>query len=514
MKSPTSNPPKPGSLSGEKLSREIERIRKLSFADDSEEDGAKKQREKALSTLRRTTSKMAARLDPQQLRLLTHCSVKLLIHFRNVVRVKKTLCDWRARVRHRTAAACFSDLLRLFVPEREDEILRAVLDAMRHEDLFGCADSASELLDALVAAGVPGFGVLDELWNLVEERGTPSGLAKDVVRSVYGLMDSLDWPRSEETALALHRLLGIFRSGIGGRGDGGDSPAPFASLRKGLKVCLQRALEHLPNEDILIAVERMCSWSVEESIRDEDVLEFGSSLEYAAFRHESGLFQDTFTPEILRLLSEMIASPSRLVSLLGNRVTQHLVDRAGNAGIFETPQIFFEDTRYDFKVARYSREDKSFLRRYRARLHDSFIKGILNHGAARLNLETSYRTICLLAVEVPCGFTAAAIVCLVMNLQDLTMERDNLRREVAFHIHATVVAVLSLLCWVHGAKVFYQYVNKIVMERARWAPHLNPPIQSHYYFAAHHVLWDKPELFFVDWEARYGLWKCFRLLDS
>lgn len=49
------------------------------------------------------------------------------------------------------------------------------------------------------------------------------------------------------------------------------------------------------------------------------------------------------------------------------------------------------------------------------------------------------------------------------------------------------------------------------MERAQWAPHLNPPLATHYDFAIHHVLWDKPELFFIDWEVRFGLWKCFRL---
>jgi hypothetical protein len=49
------------------------------------------------------------------------------------------------------------------------------------------------------------------------------------------------------------------------------------------------------------------------------------------------------------------------------------------------------------------------------------------------------------------------------------------------------------------------------MERAQWAPHLNPPLQSHYKFAEHHILWNKSELFLVDWEVRYGLWRKFRL---
>ena len=42
------------------------------------------------------------------------------------------------------------------------------------------------------------------------------------------------------------------------------------------------------------------------------------------------------------------------------------------------------------------------------------------------------------------------------------------------------------------------------------APHLNPPMQNMYNYARQHILWNKPDLFFEDWEVRYGLWKRFR----
>lgn len=31
-----------------------------------------------------------------------------------------------------------------------------------------------------------------------------------------------------------------------------------------------------------------------------------------------------------------------------------------------------------------------------------------------------------------------------------------------------------------------------------------------YQYAQHHILWNKPDLFFEDWEVRYGLWRCFK----
>lgn len=84
-------------------------------------------------------------------------------------------------------------------------------------------------------------------------------------------------------------------------------------------------------------------------------------------------------------------------------------------------------------------------------------------------------------------------------------------RTESYHIHAVIISVLSFICWINRAKDFHDYINRIVMERAQWAPHLNPPIQTSYRFAVHHVLWYKPELFLIDWEVRYGLWKRFRL---
>ena len=50
--------------------------------------------------------------------------------------------------------------------------------------------------------------------------------------------------------------------------------------------------------------------------------------------------------------------------------------------------------------------------------------------------------------------------------------------------------------------------------RSELAPHLNPPIKALYNYAQHHVLWNKPDLFFEDWEVRYGLWKCFRNISN
>ena len=258
----------------------------------------------------------------------------------------------------------------------------------------------------------------------------------------------------------------------------------------------------------------MCSWAISENTTKDAILDFGSTLEYAAFNHKTNLYENTLTGEIFPLLVQMIGSSNRLISLLGNRVFQYLIDRVENRFLFDTPKIFFQNAHFHLRSSTYHSEDKAFLKKRRDDLYECLLKSVTNHYKHRLNLETTYCTICIIAVEVPCGFTAALLICLMMNVQEKVLTQNSPEREAVYHVHATIISVMSLICWIHKANVFYEYLNKIMMERAQWAPFLNPPIQSRYNFATHHVRWEKPELFFVDWEVRYGLWKRFRLRES
>lgn len=240
----------------------------------------------------------------------------------------------------------------------------------------------------------------------------------------------------------------------------------------------------------------------------------GSLLEDAAERHQTKTLSKSLTSDLFPLLLDMINSPNKLVNLLGHRVLQRVVDRHDNAPFFSSPLLFFEDEPTELEIGKCLHEDRLFFKTHRELIHDSVVKSIVNHCTSCLNLEATYCTVCLFAVEIPCGFTAAALACLAMNMQDMTLEEVHHPRQVGYHIHAAVGSIMSLLCLVHEAKVLAEYVNKIISERMQWAPHLNPPLLVVYEHASHDVLWNKPDLFFVDWEVRYGLWKKFRLQDE
>lgn len=460
-------------------------------------------------------------------RVLVTCVLRIMLRYEDLLREDR-LCEWKRRRRFRLARDCYHGLLRTYLPERSREIVEAVVETVYKDRLWEFETFCHEVIRSLLDLGGANGGLITHaIWNKLLETPGENTLdvedARGVIRVLQELLDVYEWPATEDTLATVDRILELFyasivnaRSTTTVSGEFPSSASSFlASLKKSLEVCLRNTIKHLPNEHLLLLVQRMCSWSVAGAANDEIVLEFGSTLEYAAYTHRTGLYEQTLTPAIFPLLMQMVGSAGRLTNLLGNRVLQYLLDRKDNRVLFDTPRLFFEHAHIDLRIGVCRKEDRLFLKRHRESLHDNLLRSLLIHSESRMNLETTYCTVCLIAVEVPCGFTAATLVCLVMNLQEITLQRRKVYTNVVtFHVHATIISVVSLLCWIHQAKVFYSYVNRIMMERARWAPHLNPPIQSQYSFAVHHVLWKKPELFFVDWQTRYGLWKCFRLGDK
>lgn len=127
-------------------------------------------------------------------------------------------------------------------------------------------------------------------------------------------------------------------------------------------------------------------------------------------------------------------------------------------------------------------------------------------------LLTTYTTIGLILTELPCGYTAAFGVCLAMAVQECTLNTStHLYMEHKNRLHAFVGSILSLVCHIHDAKIFYKYIGEIIKNRSNYAPHLNPPLRWEYKYADDYLILNQEKLFFDDWEARYGLWKNFRI---
>lgn len=161
-------------------------------------------------------------------------------------------------------------------------------------------------------------------------------------------------------------------------------------------------------------------------------------------------------------------------------------------------------------VGKYRSGDRSFLRLHREKIQDYFLRACKKHCHNVVNLKALYCVICILILEVPCGFSAAMATCVVMTIQDHALNGKNLAATSRYWMHCIVISIMSLICWVHKAPVLYNYVNQIIARRARDAPQLNPPLKPMYYMRYHHTTWNKPCLFLEDWELRYALWKHFQ----
>lgn len=164
----------------------------------------------------------------------------------------------------------------------------------------------------------------------------------------------------------------------------------------------------------------------------------------------------------------------------------------------------------DLKVGQYEPSDKSFFRHNREIIHKNIVNAVTYHCTSTVNLQAVLSVLSCIILEVPCGLTAAAVACLLMEIQDLALNGENVPTASRYWLHAIVVSTMSLICWVHKTSVLYRYVNQIIARRAKEAPQLNPPLMQSYNVLNHHITWNKPTLFFEDWELRYGLWKHFQ----
>lgn len=411
--------------------------------------------------------------------------------------------------RHRYFKRCLHIVDRIAkacMPEMAQVVLNSVLTYFDENRLWRNETFCAKLYRRFIIDKKTSEKCIGSLLTLSEQKlvKDPKG-SQMIIRTLYSVLAQC--PSARFHISSLYRLLEMYRKSLTQKGK---PNAMYIPVRPGLEVCIRYVMESLTSMDLLIVIRTMITWTFEQDLQNENILNLGCLLEYATMRHKAVLFKNTLTLDIFPLIGELITSKNRLHSLLGIRILQHVLDRQGNGQYLTTPEIFLEDARIHIKIPAYNSHDRTWEKHYRESIQDILLKALSIHGHHRLNLENMYTVIALFVIEIPCGFTVASMVCLLMNLQAHTLGDDNLPLAAAHRFHATILSLLSLICWVHKAKVLYDYIDSIVEIRAKIAPHLNPPLRATYNYALHHVLWNKKELFLEDWEIRYGLWKCFR----
>ncbi|CAG9558696.1 unnamed protein product [Danaus chrysippus] len=255
----------------------------------------------------------------------------------------------------------------------------------------------------------------------------------------------------------------------------------------------------------------MLNWFSMANMDNDEVLEFSSLIEQAAQLYQVGQYSESFQEHVFSdVLANFVGSSNGVYSLVGCRLMVRFLDRHCNAAYLSMPAIYYEFSQTPLKVAEYNGNDKAFLRHYREQIHDYSIKVVQYHSYSQINLRTMFSLIACTILEVPCSLTAAAASCLMMTIQDFALTQEKIPDRSRFWLHAIVLSIMSLICWVHKAPDLYRYVNEIISRRAKDAPQLNPPLLKTYNLQSQHAYWKKSTLFFEDWELRYGLWKHFQ----
>ncbi|XP_026470424.1 uncharacterized protein LOC113374663 [Ctenocephalides felis] len=255
-------------------------------------------------------------------------------------------------------------------------------------------------------------------------------------------------------------------------------------LKHGAPRCSMSGMVNLTENILELLYESVCADSTNAATKNLKMLQRG--LEVCA-RRAMERFDDDTLLDIIRLMLDRLDTGLNDMQIMDYggvleyavllyRILQRFLDRHNNLLSFISPELYLENLTFNIVVGSFRSADKVFLLEYREQLHETLLKIVRHHGQ----------------------YQAEANLLPESKLVEMSWR------------HATVVGVISLVCWTHHAVTLYKYVESIISRRGRQAPHLNPPLKLKYAVASHHVLWQKPDLYFEAWELRYALWKHFR----
>ncbi|CAF4751474.1 unnamed protein product [Pieris macdunnoughi] len=440
---------------------------------------------------------------------IIYSSLSLIYYFGMRLKVEKLsgklwLCF--ATKQFNTAEEIFHQVMEFLHPEHGELVIKTTIRFFSEVSLWTLENFVAQILELILFYNngkITLFNVMLTDIHCIVFSDIVS--ARHRTRVLYELLKSKNWVIDSQHLLPfVTRFLNFFTNNVSHK-----RPS-FQHLKKGFEVCLRRIFERASNKHKLAIVNTILHWFTMVNIDKENVLEVANLIDYAALLYEVGRYRESFqTGFIHHIVKKLIGSTDALYSYCGCRILARFFDRHKNCSYLIVPTIYYEFSQVPLKVGEYDRSDKAFVREHRELFHDYFVKAFETNHFNQANIEALYYVMSCLVLEVPCGLTAAAVTCMVMFVQDFAITTD-IPEKCRFWLHAVVLSLLSLICWVHKAPELYRYVNEIVSRRAKDAPQLNPPLLDDYKIDNERANWNKDTLFFEDWELRYGLWKHFR----
>ncbi|CAH1987603.1 unnamed protein product [Acanthoscelides obtectus] len=329
--------------------------------------------------------------------------------------------------------------------------------------------------------------------------------AKQLTQVLFDILKTVKWRKMSKHLMK--KFLSMYKCSILAKPE---DPFNYGPLKMGLDLCLMNIITNFRKKELIqmfsLLTSRLSSLQNEEDV----IFNLGNLASYTArkFRLKTNrpFSPRGITPYLIQLLE--VGKPNKLF-FMAMRIWLHLLDTHEISQKRLTARIYFQNCNYDIPRLKCHKGDKQYFKSLRQFFYHIAIIAC-TYARDRRSLEECHKQIALIMIQVPTGYTASCYIAVAMALQDYGFQvtQEDLVR--SHHMHAFVISILTFVCHIFAAPTLYSYVHTIVDSRSEWAPHLNPPLKAEYHYAQHHVLWNKPELFFEDWEVRFGLWKCFR----
>nr|XP_019542013.2 uncharacterized protein LOC109412850 [Aedes albopictus] len=447
--------------------------------------------------------------------MILECSLVLVQAYVAHLKLSRNFFDRFRRQPFANAKKCFQSLIYLLIPEMQEMVIDTILNFLQRENLWKVEFICVEILTMVLECKSPASLLLYKIVNYVETLLARNDVlqARHTVVVLQNIIQPQYWDEIKYSDMS--KLLRFYHSSA----IIGESKNQIYELRRGFEICLRNLIRVIKTDQLINLLITMLPLTFDTILSDEAMLEFGTTVEFAA--STLALSENPSPEEILiqEYLLAYIQSNTASKSILASRIFAKILDRGCNFLQFNTPKIFHEGTYYDIDINRYNPAQRQMFETHRREFENALSNAIEYHSQRRTNLEVFYNVICMVLVEIPCGYTACAVVCLLLGIQRRLLDTSNgnnshYNQQQMNCIHATCISIMTLINWIHRGSSLTDYVNAVLNRRFDHAPQLNPPLKEIYEYAQHHVTWNETTLFFDALELRYGLWKCFRINET
>lgn len=445
--------------------------------------------------------------------MILECSLVLVQAYVAHLKLQRSFLDRFRKQPFASAKKCFQSLIYLLIPELQDMVIDTILNFLQRENLWKVEFICVEIFTMVLQCKSPASLLLCKIVNYVESLLTKNEVtqARHTVIVLQNIIQPQYWDEIKYSDMS--KLLRFYHSSA----VIGESKNQIYELRRGFEICLRNLIKVMRTDQLINLLATMLPLTFDTTLSDEAMLEFGTTVEFAA---SSLMLEETPSQEeilIQQYLLSYIRSETASKSILASRIFAKMLDRGRNFLEFSTPKIFHEGTYYNIDINKYNPVRRQLFETHRREFENALTTAIEYHSKRRTNLEVFYNILCMLLVEIPCGYTACAVVCLLLGVQRRLLESPNdgsgdlYNQRQVNRIHANIISIMTLINWIHRGPSLTAYINTVLNRRFDHAPHLNPPLKEIYEYAQHHITWNEGTLFFDALELRYGLWKCFRI---